>query len=300
SGTEMQLMSANLYSADLDGDGRAEEFAYCGLESGGNESGYYGATSLYPTFLINGKRVQSGYSQADGYTEDMKNQWGNVLDGQRFYLCDLRQGDGQWELAVLDPGPSGDPVTTFLCWDGNDLKLVGRVIDFPFAQENDFLAEEYANGTYGLDGRGNVTIRARANILQTWWIRETWRVNRKSGQLELVVPKDGLFENTNPYYYRDYIWQGSNDYKGLYPHLMKDLPLYRQPDQSAETFVMEAAIHGVDNKIYFTHTDNEHWVRVEDDAGESGWFYLDSFTWLITEEGKINIYDVIGGLNTAD
>lgn len=49
-----------------------------------------------------------------------------------------------------------------------------------------------------------------------------------------------------------------------------------------------------------THTDKEPWIRLEQADGEVGWFYLESFAWLITEEGKTNIYDVIGGLNTAD
>jgi len=63
---------------------------------------------------------------------------------------------------------------------------------------------------------------------------------------------------------------------------------------------MAAAYHGVENKIYFTHTDDLHWVRVEDDAGESGWIYLENVIDLILPEGKKNVFDYIGGLNMAD
>lgn len=299
--TEIKLEPGVMYSADLDGDGAAETFAYCGLSSGGNTSGYIGGNStLYPTFWIDGQPVQSGYLQGDGYTPEMIDDWGNVLEGQQFYLCDIRRGDGWLELATLDPGPSGDPQTTFLRWDGEELQLVGRVADFPFAQENSSRAEEYANGTYGLDGRGNVTIQARADILQTWWIKETWTLDRKMGQLTLSQPKAGLFENTDPYYYREYITSGDNEYKGTYPHLLQDLPLYQKQDLNSETIVMAAMDHGVENKIYLTHTDNVHWVRVEDDAGVSGWIYLENFFDLILPEGKKNVYYYIGALNMAD
>jgi len=299
--TEVQLQAGVMYAADLDGDGKIEEFAYCGLAPGGSSSGYIGVwKSRYPTFWIDGQLVQSGYSQVDGYTPDMVDEWDHVLEGQRFYLCDIRKGDGKLELATLDPGPSGDPVTTFLRWDGNRFKLVGRVDDFPFAQENPHLEEEYAKGTYGLDGRGNVTIEERAGILQTWWIRQTWNLDRRSGMLELVQPKNGLFENTNPYYYREYVTQGDDEEKGIYPYLLQDLPLYRKQDINSEILVMAAAYHGVENKIYFTHTDDLHWVRVEDDAGESGWIYLENVIDLILPEGKKNVFDYIGGLNMAD
>lgn len=299
--TEVQLQAGVMYAADLDGDGQAEEFAYCGLASGGNTTGYIGVgISLYPTFWIDGQLVQSGYFQTNHYTYDMFDQWNHIWKDQKFYLCDIRRGDGKLELATLDPGPSGDPVTTFLRWNDKELELVGCVLDFPFAAENSNLAEEYANGIYGLDGRGNVTIRARADILQTWWIRQTWNVNRRSGKLELVQPKDGLFENTNAYYYREYITGGNNEYKGTYPHLLQDLPLYRKQDLNSDTLVLKAADHGVENKIYLTHTDNVHWVRVEDDAGISGWIYLENFGDLILPEGKKNAYHYIGGLNMAD
>lgn len=299
--TEIKLEPGVMYAADLDGDGEAEEFAYCGLASGGNTSGYIGGNrTLYPTFWIDGHLVQSGYLQGYGYTPEMIDDWGNVLEGQQFYLCDIRRGDGWLELATLDPGPSGDPQTTFLRWDGEELQLVGRVADFPFAQEWTARADAYADGPYGLDGRGNVTIQARANILQTWWIKETWTLDRKTNHLTLSQPKGGLFENTDPYYYREFITSGDNEYKGTYPHLLQDLPLYQKQELGSDMVVLSAAEHGVENKIYLTHTDNVHWVRVEDDAGESGWIYLESFGDLILPEGRKNVYDYIGGLNMAD
>ncbi len=298
--TEVQLQPGVMYAADLDGDGQAEEFAYCGLASGGNTSGYMSSVGpLYPTFWIDGQIVQSGYLQGDGFTSDMIDEWGHVLEGQRFYLCDIRKGDGKLELATLDPGPSGDPVTTFLQWNGQGLNLVGRVIDFPFAQEWTHLAELYTDGPYGLDGRGNVTIRARANILQTWWIRQTWSLDRSSGKLALSQSKDGLFENTNPYYYRDYEKE-SKDSPVMYPYLIQDLTLYRQRDLDSDTVVMKVAEHGVDNKIYITHTDNANWVRVEDDAGVSGWIYLERFSTMVIASEKKNVYEYIADLNMAD
>ena len=300
--TEVQLQAGMMYAADLDGDGTVEEFAYCGLAGNGNVTGSIGNVGpLYPTFWIDGQIVQSGYMQVDGFTPDMVDEWGHVLEGQKFYLCDIRKGDGKLELATLDPGPSGDPVTTFLRWSGKQLDLVGRVFDFPFVQENPHLAEEYADGIYGLDGSGNVFIRARAAILQTWGIRQTWSLNRRSDKLELAQPKNGLFENTDPYYYREYQTESQDGSGGPeYPHLVADLTLYRLQDLESETFVMAVNDHGVENKIYFTHTDNVHWVRVVDDAGASGWIYLENFGDMILPDGKKSVYDYIGGLNMAD
>lgn len=63
---------------------------------------------------------------------------------------------------------------------------------------------------------------------------------------------------------------------------------------------MTAESHGSSNKIYFTHTDNAHWVRMEDDEGTAGWFFLEGFDRLITPGGEAWIGEYIDGLNNVD
>ncbi len=292
----IQLLADVLYQADLDGNGMIDRFCYLG-----SDSETYG-----PRFVINGKKYYVG----EGYEPVITSPTGIYVkyagfhgeQQETYYLCDIRIGDGQVEFGIPN-WMEGKRKTSFLAYDGNHMEYIGTVDNIPFAtadqwafgvRSRELEQENLANGTWGFDGKGHIGLSIPLNLLQTWCGNVVWELDENTNWLRMLPQKDGLYEVSDPWYYENDSL--SEDGFAYYPHLAKDLVVYAEPDLQARTLVFRVEDHGPDNKIYFTHTDNEHWIRIVDDAGLSGWFYMKDFARIRTEEGLVPAEDIFGYL----
>ncbi|MBP3700253.1 MAG: hypothetical protein J6I64_00015, partial [Lachnospiraceae bacterium] len=295
----IQLLAGVLYQADLDGNGVAERFCYLG-----SDSETYG-----PRFIIQGKKyyVGEGYDPRIAYPTGIYVKYLGV-QGERqetYYLCDIRKDDGQVEFGLGHW--DGGRKTSFLAYDGERMDFIGTVYNIPFATADqrgfgvasrELEQENIANGIWGFDGEGHIGLTMPMSLLQTnWCANVVWELDEASNQLRLLPQEDGLYEISDPWYYAEDPL--SEDGFAYYPHLAQDLVIYQERDLQSQTQVLRASEHGPDNKIYFTHTDNEHWIRIVDDAGVAGWFYMEDFDTIRTEEGRVSALDVFGYLNLA-
>lgn len=180
-----------------------------------------------------------------------------------FYITDIAQDDENfggsndgYEIAILDEGPSDDPVTHFFKYDGT-LKYVGAVPGFPF--------EDYGSGITnkgkksGLDGfthQNGVYGTITTNLIETayidvyyWYDKENWAFK------EMEV--------------------GLHNYRYSRPHeLYVELPVYYFMGEDAPTITMQTQ-----EEVYFIQTDNKEWIFIRSKDGIEGYIHV--------EDGKI-------------
>ena len=77
-------------------------------------------------------------------------------DRDHYFITDLDTGDKALEIALLDYGPSDDPMTWYFQYRNGALKLIGSLPGFPDDE-----------GSHR-DGSGNVMAVGRLSLLQTW------------------------------------------------------------------------------------------------------------------------------------
>lgn len=299
----IQLMTDVLYQADLNEDGILEQFCY------------FGATAEYssPHFVINGTRyyMDAGFGTGDKTVPSIPTGIYVKYSGdegrrqETYYLCNIRVGDGQTEFGL--GYFAGGTKTSFFACDGKYIDYIGTVDNVPFAtadhygfgaQSRELVQENMANGTWGFDGEGHIGLSMPMDLLQMQWCANVvWELDETSNELRLLPQENGLYEISDPWYYEEDV--SSEDGFIEYPRLIGDLTVYMEPDLQAQTLVLRVEEHGPDNKIYFTHTDNEHWIRIEDDHGAAGWFYMENFGTIRTDEGLVPTEEVFDGLNQA-
>ena len=180
-----------------------------------------------------------------------------------FYITDIAQDDESFgdsndglEIAILDEGPSDDPVTHFFKYDGT-LVYVGQIQGFPFM--------DYGNGIenkgkrIGLDGfthQNGIYGTTTTELIETayidtyyWYDKENWEF--KSMEV------------------------GMHNYKGSKPHqLYKELPVYYSMSVDAPTVLMQPQ-----EEVYFIKTDNKEWIFIRSKDGVEGYIHV--------EDGKI-------------
>ena len=180
-----------------------------------------------------------------------------------FYITDIAQDDEDfggsndgYEIAILDEGPSDDPVTHFFKFDGT-LKYVGAVPGFPF--------EDYGNGIAnkgkksGLDGfthQNGVYCTITTNLIETAYIDAYYWYNKANWAFkEMEV--------------------GLHNYRYSRPHeLYEELPVYYSMDEAAPTITMQPQ-----EEVYFIQTDNKEWIFIRSKDGVEGYIHV--------EDGKI-------------
>lgn len=229
----------------LQGNEKAHEIRY---ETSMNEEEY-----IYTSILkINGKAYNlDDYIYLSNPVQDV------------FYITDIAQDSKDFggmndglEIAILDEGPSDDPVTHFFKYNG-ELVYVGEVPGFPF--------KDYGNGNTnkdeptGLDGfthQNAVYGTITTNLIETayidayyWYDKENWAFK------EMEV--------------------GLHNYRYSRPHeLYVELPVYYSMDEGAPTSTMQPQ-----KEVYFIQTDNKEWIFIRSKDGVEGYIHV--------EDGKI-------------
>lgn len=173
------------YLADLDGDGKnericaaflpAEEALVVEVASSDGEvrTGRLGAYDIPQTA---GRAQKLGKEDFD-CAVDLEN--GLVFPWtDRYYLVDMDKNDSYLELAFASEGPSADPTTDFVRFDGQ-LKYVGCI--------SSHLEED----TTTIAGDGIIWAKTRCDLIQTDWIIGKWQL--VNGRLEYQAPDEAEF-----------------------------------------------------------------------------------------------------------
>lgn len=147
------------------------------------------------------------------------------------------------EIAVLDYGPSSDPVTHFFKYDGT-LHYIGEISGFPFKEQN--------NGWNGFTNLSGVYGTVRSDLIETAYLRGYWWYD--STNMELVSMDIGWY-----------------DYEYFKPHeLFMDIPLYTSADSSADTVLLTKQ-----DEVYFLQSDLEAWILVRGKDGTEGYIFIE-------------------------
>lgn len=208
---------------DLSGDGTPNQIRYQVTEQ---ENGQYQCEVIIDgeTFVLND-------------LEYMINPDENV-----FYVTDILEDDNQLEIAVLDYGPSDDPVTTFYYYDGS-LQYFGQVSGIPFANQN--------GGFNGFNGFGSIAGQVRMDLIETTYLRGYWWYDRE----------------TNWIIYQDSGW---NEFLPTHGHtLYRDLPVHCEMDETSETRIIPAQ-----EEVYFLGSDLYEWILVRGKDGSKGYMHV--------------------------
>ncbi|MCM1303475.1 MAG: YARHG domain-containing protein [Lachnospiraceae bacterium] len=213
---------------DLNGDGAADRIGYRAAEQGNGE--------IFCTLTVNGEAYIAN-ELADAVSDiKMTNP---TLDG--FYITDIQESDGVLEIAVLDEGPSEDPVTYFFQYDGT-LSCIGSVSGFPFAEKN--------GGVNGFNGYGGIMGRSRTDLIETAYMWDHWWYDgmRISGL--------GL---------------GWHDLLPASGHaLYEDLPVCCEWEETSTMTMIPAQ-----DEVFFLGTDGERWILVKGKDGSQGYMAVE-------------------------
>lgn len=245
------------YQYDLNGDGKEEKILFERVSS--EEDEYM----TYPQLTINGKVYDAEALGKIGIymCADSMGEW---------YLVDLDSTDSYKELAIYDNGPSDDPITFFLRFDGKKLIHCGCVPDNP------------SNSSFKVNGDKTVNSCLRLGILQTWYTETVFRLNA-SNQLE-EVPRELYHPYVNA------TWRGGETY------LKVNCKFFETMDASSDTVEFSQG-----EEVYFTATDDKNWVQVRTQDGKVGWFYMEDYqTVKIADADNYYVLDLFSYLCYAD
>ena len=160
-----------------------------------------------------------------------------------YYITDISYYDNRLEIAILDNGPSDDPVTYFFQYDG-ELYYLGEVQGFPF--------EEYGNHPYdGFSGQNSVIGTSQLDLIHSAYVYTYYWYNSSERTLERMERVSS-----------NYTWQ--------HPHeLYVDIPVYYSMDESSPVITMQAQ-----ESVYFISTDCKEWILVRDGNGVQGYIHV--------------------------
>lgn len=177
-----------------------------------------------------------------------------------FGVVDINKKDKLKEIAMLDRGPSDDPITTFLAWDGNKIINYGSIpSDYYFMK---------------FDGNNKITTRIRGHILQTWFYEADYVL---SGSKIISSPRD-FYE----------IVDGPEDLM-----MLQDLSVVK-----SQKDISVVATFKKGEKINLIGCDDIAWCKAKNQAGIEGWFALENFDQI--KGTNFSARDVFEGLSYAD
>ena len=241
----VKVAMGETYTTDLDGDGQ-EDTVVCTY----TKEDYPQKLSV----VINGEER----NQMD------TRSWDSIQD--YYYVVDLDESDVNRDIAILDEGPSSDPISVFFYYHDTILEECGTVAGFV--------------GSYQVEIHGDSTVSAikRMQVLQTWWGYTTWVVNENHLLEEL--PQEIYLPTPNSM---------------VSVTLLQDLQAFTQMDTSSARQTLAAG-----TVLTLTGTDNNTWVSVTTD-NNTYWVYLPD-GWSIDNGGAEAIFaaDIMDGLLYAD
>ena len=175
-----------------------------------------------------------------------------------FYITDIAQDHKDYgglndglEIAILDEGPSDDPITHFFKYDGT-LVYVGEIPGFPF--------KDYGNGIVnkdepvGLDGfthQNGVYGTHTTNLIETAYVDAYYWYDKTNWEFKPTIV--GLYT-----------------YKWSRPHeLYVELPVYYSMDSNSPTIMMVPQ-----KDVYFIKTDNKEWIFIRSKDGVEGYIQV--------------------------
>lgn len=156
---------------------------------------------------------------------------------EHFYITDINSFCPGLEIAVIDYGPSDDPITSFMVYQNGSLNYLGGVPGYPV-----FSWVEFEDGT--------VFGRIRLDLLETCVGYGRWWYNVTDGSLEFQAT--GYYE-LDPWYAH---------------RLLMDLPVYLSRNEGADRITIPAG-----SMVYLMASDGEHWTKVRSEDGTEGWIY---------------------------
>lgn len=224
---QMHQASENVME-DLDGDGVEDGIGYQIAEQENGE--------VHCMITVNGEIFNASELSCSDGEMGMTNPMYDC-----YYTTDILENDGNLEIAVLDEGPSDDPVTYFFQYDGM-LTCIGWVPGFPFAEMNE--------GLNGFDGQGGITGCLRADLIETADVQKRWWYDG-SRIIDLDVR-----------------WY---DYWPSYGHVLyEDLPVHYECEETSPAAVIPAQ-----EEVYFLGTDMERWILVKGKDGNQGYMLVE-------------------------
>ena len=248
---------------DLDGDGTADtlQVSVRQVERGEGENTW--TESVLDSIVIHGKEqaATGAENPLEAYRVYLESP-----DRDHYFITDLDTGDKALEIALLDYGPSDDPMTWYFQYRNGALKLIGSLPGFPDDE-----------GSHR-DGSGNVMAVGRLSLLQTW--NATFPYTLKDGTLAEVAQSQ-------------YVPLPVPDAAVA---LKQKLTIYAKPDQAADTVTVEPSEEPVTVPV----TDNRHWVQMRTAEGTEGWVYLKDFSTIVSDGEELSATDVFDNLVIAD
>lgn len=160
------------------------------------------------------------------------------------YVTDIANYDGKLEIAILDDGPSDDPVTHFFQYYEEDLHYVGEVQGFPF--------DDYGNNSFdGFSGQNSVIGTIKLDLIESAYVYTYYWYNSSAVTLERM---ESIRSN--------YTW--------FKPHeLYVNLPVYYSMDANSPVLTMQAK-----ERVYFIETDCKEWILVRSESGIQGYIQI--------------------------
>lgn len=212
---------------DLNGDGKPEEITYQVSEQENGETVCI-VTVNGETYSANGL----SYSESE---EKMTNPTVGC-----FYISDILENDGILEIAVIDEGPSEDPITYFFQYD-SALSCIGQVPGIPFAEMN--------GGLNGFNGFGGITGCLRIDLIETAYLQDyKWYDGNR------IIDFDMQWYNFLP----------------SFGHILyEDLPVYCEWEETSATTMIPAQ-----DEVFFLGTDMEQWILVKGKDGSQGYMLV--------------------------
>lgn len=156
-----------------------------------------------------------------------------------FYITDLSEYDEKLEIAVLDEGPSADPITSFFRYDGT-LSYIGQVPGFPFKQRN--------NGVNGFNGLSGITGYLRTDLIETAYLSGYWWYDSENDFI--------TYQST-----------GWNEFLPTNGHVLyEDLPVHYAMDETSAVTMIPAQ-----KEVFFLGSDMYEWILVKGKDGSMGY-----------------------------
>lgn len=235
-------------SADIDNDGDADEIYY---------DAYFDETEGFvnATLAVNGEDYSNLFNSDDCWLTD------GATYNMEYYLIDLDTSDDYIELAILDNGPSDDPVTYFFRYKDFDLQYMGYVPDL------------VSSASFHWTGDGTFSCPTPMNLLMTLDVSATYEV--KHDEISLI--QEDWYEIDNSRLSAE--MQNHN--------IMQPFSAYTDASKHSTSVELSPA----DGPVRFLATDNKHWVRFTTSDGSTYYLYMVDFVMLDSGQEATGVFE---------